>query len=409
MVAFVFVFGCSSMSDNFRVGVSIVVDQVRGMTPVRYYSTATLDNWTLHLVRINGSTGKDDRLPVVLCHGFGHNGYLWRLGGQRSLAQYLAANGYDVWIANLRGSGASSKPGFIAVRTLVKTPPGYLIKRVPQIMVDFDKVDWTVDDHIAYDIPAIAGLIRSVTKKPSVNWIGHSMGAMIALAYAEEQKSQHPDINSIAAIGAPMLIPFPLNDALTIIRENPKLFQALNLFLNQSIPSLLNAATGGNLQNGLDYLYYNRANMNRLTIVEMLYYVIEDMSPGCVAQFQTMIETGRFLSTDGKIDYTKRLDRIRVPVLSIAGKADNIAEPEAMRHLYRQIASKDKMFKLIGISSGAAHDYGHTDLILGYRSHDEVFPILLKWLNDHKVTKKAKSRPTSTRRSPGSRRNNILP
>jgi len=387
--------GCGYVNSN----ISKVMDPAFGLKPTRSYTVNTEDGWTLSLTRINGAGKKSTRLPVVLCHGFGHNGFIWRVGGRRSFAQYLARKGYDVWMPDLRGAGASSKPGFAVMRTIIKSPFDWL-DRMPYIVSDFTKVNWTVDDHIRYDLPAILKLVKKETGADAVNWVGHSMGGMVALAYMEDMGKDRGEINSIIALAAPMTIAHPLNDIMTVLRENKDLFQILNLFVNQSIPSMLNAATGANLQNGLDYLYFNSANMDRLTVMELLFYVVEDISPGCVDQFMTMVRDGSFKSADRSIDYSNRLGRVEIPVFAAAGKADNLAEPETIRYVYRHISSKDKAFKVFGISSGAQMDYGHTDLLLGKRSHLEVFPVLEEWLRRHATRPPPKPAATRPARNP---------
>ena len=374
--------GCGYVNSN----ISQVVDPAFGLKPTRSYTVRTKDGWTLSVTRINGAGKKTDLLPVVLCHGFGHNGFVWRAGGRRSFAQFLARKGYDVWVPDLRGAGASSKPGFAVVRTIIKSPFNWL-DQMPRIVTDFTKVNWTVDDHIRFDLPALLDLIKKETGAGSVNWVGHSMGGMIALVHMQDEGKRRGDITSIVALAAPMTIAHPLNDIMTVIKDNQDLFQMLNLFVNQSVPSMLNAATGANLQNGLDYLYFNSANMDRLTVMELLFYVVEDISPGSVDQFTKMVRDGQFKSADGSIDYSKRLREVEIPVFAAAGKSDNLAEPETIRHVYRTIASKDKAFKIFGISSGAQMDYGHTDLILGKRSHLEVFPVLERWIRRHSSRK----------------------
>jgi len=374
--------GCSVVR-SVSQEVNRAMDMAKGMVPASSYILQTEDGWDLNVVRINGAAKDSGRLPVVLCHGFGHNGYLWRAGGTESMAQYLARAGLDVWIPDLRGSGSSTKPGFLVMRTFFKMPPSSIIDRAPRLIADFTKVNWNVDDHITKDVPAILDLVKRETGCQAVNWVGHSMGGMVILAYMEDMGLVRRDVNGIVALCSPMIIPHPLNDALAVIQKNPELFKMLNFFVNQGIPSVVGAASAGSIQTGLDYLYFNNENMSRGAVMELLYYVVEDISPGSVDQFMHLIATGRFLSADGKTDYSSRLDRIEIPIFAVAGKADNIAEAECMRFLYRDVRSTDKAFKLFGVNSGAIRDYGHTDLIMGMHSKAEVFPVLTQWLLAH--------------------------
>ena len=47
--------------------------------------------------------------PVVLCHGISSNARFWDLAPDRSLADWLVAQGYDVWNLDLRGHGLAER------------------------------------------------------------------------------------------------------------------------------------------------------------------------------------------------------------------------------------------------------------------------------------------------------------
>jgi len=38
---------------------------------------------------------------------------------------------------------------------------------------------------------------------------------------------------------------------------------------------------------------------------------------------------------------------------------------------------------ILGKSAGCVEDYGHMDLLMGIRAEEEVFPLMLKWIEDH--------------------------
>ena len=63
----------------------------------------------LALVRKRRAEG-DAHAPVILVHGFGQNRYAWHMP-QRSMANYLAELGFDVFNVDLRGHGRSAELG----------------------------------------------------------------------------------------------------------------------------------------------------------------------------------------------------------------------------------------------------------------------------------------------------------
>ncbi|GAY55172.1 hypothetical protein CUMW_162340 [Citrus unshiu] len=81
---------------------------------------------------------------------------------EQSLAFLLADNGYDVWLANTRGTKYS--------RGHVSLSPD-----------DSAFWDWTWDELVAYDLPATLQHVHDQTgQKP--HYVGHSLGTLIALA-----------------------------------------------------------------------------------------------------------------------------------------------------------------------------------------------------------------------------------
>ena len=67
----------------------------------------TVDNVSIHVHRKAGAEPK--KVPVLLIHGWGGNGETWDFPG-RSVMDYLAVRGYDVYALDLRGTGLSDHP-----------------------------------------------------------------------------------------------------------------------------------------------------------------------------------------------------------------------------------------------------------------------------------------------------------
>ena len=121
----------------------------------------TRDGWRLALHRYRPQ-GESEGLPVILCHGLGGNQHSFDLHGAPSLAPYLKSCGRDAWVVELRGSGASDRPGLC-------------IANLPY--------SWGFDDHLECDIPAAIHYVLERTRASAVHWVGHSMGGMLAEAH----------------------------------------------------------------------------------------------------------------------------------------------------------------------------------------------------------------------------------
>jgi lysosomal acid lipase/cholesteryl ester hydrolase len=136
--------------------------------PCLEYLVQTEDGFILGLQRIphghdnNLLTLKKQKPPVLLQHGLLVGGDNWFLNppGQ-SLGFILADEGFDVWIANVRGTRWSH--GHI---TLTKT--------------DRDYWDWTWDELAMYDLPAMLKFVYKTTGS-KVFYVGHSQVSKIII------------------------------------------------------------------------------------------------------------------------------------------------------------------------------------------------------------------------------------
>jgi len=346
------------------------------------FKTKTADGWELSLFRYTPERIDPKKRPVVLCHGFSYNNYFWDVDENHSLARYLARNGYDVWTVSLRGAGRSTKPGLTVIRNLITTEGRELPHVVPQITFDFTKINWTIDDYIMYDVPAVLDFVTSKTGSDSVHWIGHSMGGMLMYGCLDKSETASK-VRTFVAISSPATFPHPLDAILQAFTENKNIMNIFNLAISNRLSAFLGGATGAVLETPLDTLFYNRENIQREVIRKMFLRAAEDISPGVLDQMLLSVEKGYFVSADGKTDYRKAIANIRTPSLFLVGKADNLALPESVRFAYRSIPAKDKKFTMVGIGNGFSADYGHNDIILGVRAPQEVYPRIKEWLDSH--------------------------
>ncbi|CAA6667895.1 unnamed protein product [Spirodela intermedia] len=127
------------------------------------FNVRTEDGYILTMHRIpegrNGDGGAAaGGQPVLLQHGLLVDGTTWVLNSpEESLAYVLADAGYDVWIANTRGTRWSRRHS-----TLDPSSPAYW--------------RWSWDELAMYELPATVGFVYQKTGK-KVDYVGHSMVA----------------------------------------------------------------------------------------------------------------------------------------------------------------------------------------------------------------------------------------
>jgi len=345
-------------------------------TPQEVHFIETQDEWSLAVYHYPAVPPAKDKPPVILCHGLNQNYLTWDLTPQCSLARTLAQNGYDVWSLSLRGAGKSTKPGW--VQFLELSQPQLSVLQAPQY--DYRKFDWNFDDIINEDVPAVIQFVQEKTKKKELTWIGHSLGGMVLYAYLG--KGNTPAIKNAIFISTPAKVPHPPSALVSLIETQPKLMH-LNMLLNTKNVSVFTAPFSPQWNHPLQHLWYNPENMTNEIQTRFHAQVVENTTPGVVAQLQLMVRQSEFYSADGKLNYTSTIPKLKAHLLCVAGKADNLASPAAVLPLYLAAQSPDKTYRLFGIANGYQVDYGHNDLLLGKHAPNEVYPYILNWLNQH--------------------------
>ncbi|KAJ6401386.1 hypothetical protein OIU84_016744 [Salix udensis] len=183
------------------------------------HTVTTEDGYILSLQRIpvgrsGGTRGK--RPPVLLQHGLLMDGITWLLlPPDQSLAFLLADNGFDVWIANTRGTRYSR--GHVS---LSPDDPAYW--------------DWTWDELVAYDLPATFQYVHDQAGQ-NLHYVGHSLGTLMALAAFS--KSQLVSSLRSAALLCPIAYVGQMSSPLARNAANNFLAEALHwLGLNEFDP-----------------------------------------------------------------------------------------------------------------------------------------------------------------------------
>jgi lysosomal acid lipase/cholesteryl ester hydrolase len=327
----------------------------------------TDDGWKLGIRRVRPLHPDAGKLPIVLCHGLGLNGTFWTITDDHLPAQ-LAANGYEVFICDLRGSGASQKIGMVGkVNSLLRQTP----------LLEVGESAWSVDDLVKHDVPAILNYVKSETGCDRVNWVGHSLGGMLMFAYLEVS----PDswrIANFVGMGS------------TIVQKDYPQTQMLRA--NRGIRNLLKVVSTGRIARPMmwyrpsplamvDRFYYTAANVDKRTVDRFYGYTLENPGRGALQQLDPYLEHGDFVSADGHMNYAKNLSRVGTPLLMVAGEGDVMSDIASTQLTYNAVASTDKTLMRVGKINGQADDYGHCDLVWSRFAPVEIFPSLIEWLD----------------------------
>lgn len=291
--------------------------------------------------------------PVVLCHGLAMNRHAFALDPDRSLAAHLATLGRDVWVLELRGAHPETRSAATRFSTF--------------------------DTYVEVDVPTAIGEVCARTGAREVDWIGFSMGGMLAYAYLGACGGDR--VRRLVTIGSPALFsahpqgrhlvpPRPVVAIAGRLRYTP--FRVLALLV---APLMLKRAP----------YRLTRAvrpwNFTTPMLRSVMASSFGDVPTGVTMQFIRWINQGSFDSNDGRRDYDAGLREISVPMRVIVGSRDRLAPPPVARHAFDVSGSHEKDLREVGRATGAGREYDHLDLVLGADAPDEVFPLVVDWLS----------------------------
>ncbi len=365
------------------------------------YAT-TPDGWKIaveHFAPAPGST--PHAYPVILCHGFGYNNNFWMLDSNAHLPSALSSQGFDVWVPSLRGSGTGSKwvyklgrVGADAAGMMGKNPQddplGMLFGAVKVVQgigqaqlknasIDPKYMNWTYDDYVLKDVPTILDFVRGKTGKKKAHWVGHSMGGNILLCYL----TQTPDANKkIASI-------FTAGSQLTMTKGTVLMRQLQNLQAQRLLEmrgDVSDLSTARQMSEDTNYkMFFNTANADS-RIVEQLNAIGSDTpSMGVLGQYMTLSNSGKYSSTDNKVDYTAGAKHISAPAFFSAGAKDSFVNRDDLDFLMSNVSSQKKDSKVYGRAGGFSVDFGHNDAFISPAASQEIYPLVAEWLTSNET------------------------
>lgn len=320
----------------------------------------TADGWELALHRYRGPVDAG-RPPVVLCHGVAANRHNMDLDEDRSLARFLRARGRDVWLLELRGAGLSDRPSRKAGR----------------------QAGWSFDEHVAYDAPAALALVRRETGCDEVDWVGFSMGGLVAYAFfgacggAAPGAPALPRLRRLVTIGSPVMTrPARSLGLITAAGRVLRPFARTPL----QVPAQAFAFAVGPLNRIAGGQVCARGGSAVGALRCAMTNVVSDVSRGVSRQFADWLANGRFASRDGAVDYAAGMARIQAPTLLIGGAADRLAPPRTVQAAFELVGATEKRVVILGAEHGHRGVYGHADLAFGHHAPAEVYPLVAEWL-----------------------------
>lgn len=249
---------------------------------------------------------------VLLTHGTFSDASVCAL-----LARDLSAAGFDCWVLELRGHGAS---------TTGPTEP------------TFDRIS-------REDVPTALDAVRERTGGARPFWVAHSGGALVLLMHLARNSAAASLLSGVVGLGA------------QATEAAASALGRVKVAASAAVTHALRRAPGRALGLGP-----------------------QDEFLGVMAQWYRWNWTRRWLGQDG-FDYLEALQRVEVPTLLMAGAGDDfIAPPAGCERLFKTLGATDKTYLVCGTATGYSEDFNHARLIASRAARRELYPVIRDWL-----------------------------
>ena len=319
----------------------------------------TEDGWTLALSRLRPGDGPAAGQPVLLCPGLACNHQLFDFDPERSLARHLTALGFDVWMLDPRGTGASERAGFSA-----------------------RKWRYGFAEHARYDAPAAIERVLAETGRERLLWVGHSMGGLMGY----HAGALHPAgrrICGVVGLGSPA--DFSRHPEVLGVIEGATLKWVLKWWPVVRLGRLCTvlAPLAGWVRVWPESIFVARDNTRPEVLRRFMVEVVEDIPRRILDNFSDSIHHGRNLDGRPLDEARQDLAGIDPPVLAIAGDRDGVAPPESVHGATRMLTGCEVREVVVGREQGHGAHFGHLCLAVGEQAPRVVYPLISAWLLEH--------------------------
>ncbi|XP_044976731.1 uncharacterized protein LOC123444162 isoform X4 [Hordeum vulgare subsp. vulgare] len=377
--------------------------------------------------------------PLMLLSGVATNAVGFDLSPGASFARHMSMQGFDTWIVELRGAGLSTRGSelaaastksdtssnsdkFLGLMELPQTSAIYdqisqlsqrLVKilgegqqnvsprlfgwqeRLSTTIEDLQKqlelivsYDWDFDHYLEEDVPAAIDYIKqqSVPKDGKLVAIGHSMGGILLYAMISKCGFEGADPELAAIVTLASSVDY------TTSNSSLKLFVPLadpaEMLRVPAVPLGTLLSTTYPMSSRAPYilsLLRSQISAKDMMDPELLSKLVLNnfctVPAKVLLQLATAFRDGGLRNRTGTFFFKEHLQKIKVPVLALAGDEDLICPPEAVYETVKLIPQHLVTYKVFGEPEGP--HYAHYDLVGGRKAVHEVYPCIIEFLSQH--------------------------
>ncbi|KAM7251193.1 hypothetical protein ACFE04_023076 [Oxalis oulophora] len=344
--------------------------------PCTEHSIQTSDGYLLALQRVS-SSNRDLRLstgpPVLLQHGLFTAGDSWFLNSpQQSLGFILADQGFDVWVANVRGTRWSDTHVSLSLK-------------------DKEFWDWSWQDLAFYDLAEIIHYINMTTNS-KVLVVAHSQGTIMTLTGLTQPYIA--DMVEAVALLSPITYLKYVTAPLVLRMVSVHLDQmvvAMGIhqlnFRSDKLVSLVDSLCDGELDcnDMLSSITGKNCCFNSSLVDRYLEYEPHPSSAKNLRHLFQMIRKGTFAKYDyGPFKNRKLYGQLKPPGFDLSqiseqipfwmsyGGMDGLADEKDIKHTLKELQCKPQLLYL--------ENYGHIDFILSTSAKEDIYDNMIQFL-----------------------------
>jgi lysosomal acid lipase/cholesteryl ester hydrolase len=339
----------------------------------------TKDGYILTTHRVLPKT-RNKSMPVLMLHGIFASSGDFIVSGKESPGLFLANNGYDVWVGNVRGNR-------------------YSLKHKNMTIKDSKFWDFSFHEIGLFDVRAMIDNILKITKSKKLIYIGHSQGGVSALVllslYPEyNQKISQLHLISPAVFWGNFRDQNVKNYVLPILSNIFKTVNVYDQFVNDNFfKSVLNyifesyeknktencknaapLICGDNFDCNREYAHtYVTLFFSRTVSIKQFVHFFQQILSNRFCQFDYYEKNYKIYGTSEPPDYNLN-NVLTKTYIYAADDADKVVSLKDVKKL-RKVLKNVKSFKIL-------NRYNHCDLIYGQNVRNDYFEELLKTINE---------------------------
>lgn len=300
-------------------------------------------NYDKHFVKVSETDtlclhrfySKSAGSPVFMVHGAIEDGKIFYSKSGKGFGPFLAKNGFDVFIVDMRGKGAST----------------------PKVSKN---LTYSQTELITNDIPKCLDKIIEVTNRNDFHLVGHSWGGVWLYSFLARTLSGA----EVSKYKFKSQVLFASKRRISV--WSPKRLLYADIIWNWY----------GNLTSKLfGYATFKKAKIGSENEPKQLF---KDMNK--------WVYQKDWIDLEDNLNYKEELPKLKLPPsLHLTGIKDHVlGNPIDVELLIKEAGSKQNYeLYILGKNNGNLHDYGHIDILTHKDAKEDHFITALNWLKTH--------------------------